>query len=243
MRIISKIHDYYDGALRSSVSDKTYTFIRETKELPDINYNIPSAIEIEGKKFNWNLYPGFIGFCGKVYPFYKVVKFDNFNQEVIEESCHYSMDTLNKLGIDLGVKRKTRRWYSDYDIKAITKWLEKGTNMRVWGTSYDINKDHNIINVFKNERVAYFVYLHTGRGLGYTFTRIREAYPILKDYDFGKVFDSYSAFQEIEMYLTNILVKPDEIKQGILDTITDDLKAQSKGYDKWSFRRMPKEKK
>ena len=48
-----------------------------------------------------------------------------------------------------------------------------------------------------------------------------------------RVFDMHEAFQKLEIYLTNILVKPDEINIHI----SDELKAQAHGYNKFSFRK------
>ena len=68
-------------------------------------------------------------------------------------------------------------------------------------------------------------------------------YPILKNLSFFKMFDAYTCFQKIEHFLTNEIVKPDEISPEIQASITDELKAQAHGYDKWSFRKEPSKKK
>jgi hypothetical protein len=64
--------------------------------------------------------------------------------------------------------------------------------------------------------------------------------PILKDFGMQSVFDPYTTYQEIDMYLNNVLTNrhaPDIIR-------TDDLIRDSKGMDKWSFRQIgPKKRK
>ncbi len=88
------------------------------------------------------------------------------------------------------------------------------------------------MNLFEAKKLAYFAIDPTNYGVK---TKEVEIYPILKKYQFYKVFDTYEAFQKIEHFLTNELIKPDDMKV----VIPDNLKAQSKGFDKWSFRKEP----
>jgi len=242
MRIISKIHDYYDGALRSSVSDKTYTFIRETKDFNSGVY-IPSSSGVETKDSEWSISPGVIGFCGEFYPFIEVNKTPKYPCNAkTKVSFHYNIESFNKLNLDID-KYTPKYWGRYWTKKKLNRWLDKGEIEISWPKSlFDINRDPKLKKIFEKEKVAYFViqnkYINDRHS-----DKIKQLYPTLQDYKFGKVLDSYTAFQKIEMYLTNVLVKPDEIKQEILDTITDELKAHSHGYDKWSFRTMPKDKK
>jgi hypothetical protein len=57
--------------------------------------------------------------------------------------------------------------------------------------------------------------------------------PNLKELEFSKVFDAFTAHQELSMYLGDVLRMRDK------DTIeiSDEDRAKSKGFDKWSFRR------
>ena len=57
--------------------------------------------------------------------------------------------------------------------------------------------------------------------------------PCLKDYEFYRVFDPYTCYQEISMYVGNNLVE-DPNKAW---PIGDKLKVQSHGFDKYSFRK------
>lgn len=64
--------------------------------------------------------------------------------------------------------------------------------------------------------------------------------PILKDYEFYKIFDSFLAFQEIQMYISGVLGNSEK------DTIEidDKHKITQHGFDnKWSFRKEPTKKK
>ena len=61
---------------------------------------------------------------------------------------------------------------------------------------------------------------------------------ILKDFDFVKLFDPYQAFQELQMYLSNIAVPLKPIPE--IDDVT---MAEAKGFNKWSFRKERSSKK
>jgi hypothetical protein len=58
----------------------------------------------------------------------------------------------------------------------------------------------------------------------------------LKEYEFYKVFDAYSAYQELSMFVDGQLAYPG----NIVIEIDDKYKIESKGFDKkWSFRKRP----
>jgi hypothetical protein len=57
----------------------------------------------------------------------------------------------------------------------------------------------------------------------------------LKDIQFYKILDAYTAFQEIEMHIGGVLPRPG----NPIVVITDDkVKAEKHGFDKFSFRKM-----
>jgi hypothetical protein len=58
---------------------------------------------------------------------------------------------------------------------------------------------------------------------------------ILSQYQFFKVLDPYSAFQELEMFLGGIMAP--ENKKMI--EISDRYKIEEHGFDKWSFKKAP----
>jgi len=62
--------------------------------------------------------------------------------------------------------------------------------------------------------------------------------PVLKDYEFYKIFDSYQAFQEIQMFISGVLGS----KEKDIIMIEDKYKIASHGFDKWSFRKEPEKK-
>ena len=60
----------------------------------------------------------------------------------------------------------------------------------------------------------------------------------LKDLEFFRLFDTYTAFQEIAMFLGGLAVPLKEIPE-----VPDKIMVGIKGFDQWSFRKPPQEKK
>jgi hypothetical protein len=77
-------------------------------------------------------------------------------------------------------------------------------------------------DIFFKYNAAYFLY--NGKEI--------EIYPVLKELKFWKVLDSFSAFQEIDQFISGVLTKTEEIKP-----IEDKYLIKQKGFDKWSFRK------
>ena len=57
--------------------------------------------------------------------------------------------------------------------------------------------------------------------------------PCLKDLDFVRVMDPFTAYQEIAMFLGGVMAEQDKAP---LRTGSDEVIAQQKGFDEWSFR-------
>jgi hypothetical protein len=223
MRIVSKIHDYYDGVAKSTGYDASYTFVRKSKDFETSkDFRIPSGqeyvIKVDEKYYTEC---GFVGFCGVMYPFIKI------NNEYF-----YDYDELiEKYPFILNKGKVRRRYYENNSV--YEDWLRKGFLKSWWKDDLDLHSNSEVKEVFRKEKCAYFVVFSPySRNRGNWTSNI---YPILKDYMFYRVFDPVQAFQQIELYLQNVLVPPDVIDYEP----TDELKAQSKGFDKWSFRKMP----
>lgn len=62
--------------------------------------------------------------------------------------------------------------------------------------------------------------------------------PILKDLGFPAILDPYTAFQEISMYMGSVFAK----SEPSMEDISDESMTEAKGFDKWSFRKLPTKK-
>lgn len=228
MKLISKFHDYYDTPFRQSAVDPKHLFKRETTEML-INFSgsryVFRTLKIDSTMKYFSA--GCIGFCGKLYPFIKyheLGKPDEYSYSVEELEKKYSKQLPNP---------SKSSYYNSLNLRP---WLSNGS-IKDWKEEYILHNDKILLNIFDKYKTAYFV-IDPTLGDNYAYYKNPKfpiiLYPRLKDYQFFKVFDTYQTFQCIEQFLTNNLVKPDMIEIKI----PDKLKAESKGFDKWSFRKM-----
>jgi hypothetical protein len=157
---------------------------------------------------------GFIvGFCGKLYLGWK------FEYKVNEWDVIEYTDVI-KTDIIYGYDKAKKFLKADY-------WRSN--------LSDDINyvMNYNPINIFREYKTPIFVYDSDSRK-----PRREPAFfinPILKDYEFYKVVDAFTAFTELQMFIGGVLgVGEKEIVE-----IEDKYKIGQHGFDKWSFRREP----
>ena len=101
--------------------------------------------------------------------------------------------------------------------------------------------DANVIDVFRKYNTPAFVYDcdwsedNYGGNYRHNFT----INPKLKDLQFYKVFDAFTAFQELQMFISGVLGTGEKE----LIEIEDKYKIGQHGFDKWSFRKEPTKRK
>lgn len=243
MRIISKFKDYYDGC-QGYGRDPKLVYVRERKEI-ELNWNehheikeqemlqalkplseIWSAMPSFGKYYEHN--SGCIAFCGKVYPFYlwndeayfqisKLVSAIEADRGKPWASQHYISELLASLKEE---PRKARwRWRHRYGNLNLGNWSDfyEETNLTVPDSLHRFFKSPVVVRLDRKIVVN----------------------PNLKDYNFASQVDPYTAYQELSMYVGNNLATQMDPEVHI----SDKLRAESKGFDEWSFRRPPKGKK
>lgn len=208
--------------------DESVIYQRETKQ---IEYHQPlTAFEkellnltFETSYYEYDLYTssclrmrtlthqGYIGFCGWAYPYYESGKY----WYTWEETTN---DILNAVGIYAEEIRgllegKNNSSRADRAISLTKKRFERGR----------IRIDDEI---FRQLGTPIFRMGKTNKGIG-------EINPCLRDMGFQRVIDPYQCFQEIEMYLSNILTPRDTIA---ITSGDDKVLAQVKGFDEQSFK-------
>lgn len=253
MKLVSKTHDYYDAVFKTSNFDDKYVFVREEREVPFIDLHLKYELCLRDDSFLgfYNLNFGLIGFCGEIHPFvytdtgciYEICK-------PFQSNYFYNTDDLNKEHPEVlsGQAKLYGTHWSSTRIKDIKNWLDKGLCSKTYRTlkqSQDLNihESKELREVFEKHRVSYFAYNQKkSQSLRddnvNKLTQRLELYPQLQRYQFFKVYDTYTAFQKIEHHQTNELVRPDMIEHKI----SDKLKAETHGFDKWSFRKESKKK-
>jgi hypothetical protein len=233
--------DYYDGVVGTMGIDKTIVYERqiidvEEKDMPEFfkrksyysyfrereNNPFYQLGNSRIKRKYWKKYPHesyfIIGFCGKLYvgwKLYSVKNTDDYNN--VNTTITFDLDYIKEL-----FEEKT--WHGNlYD------------NLN-YVTNYDA------IDWFRNMKAPIFVYdedngrthVDTGRH-GWEGNHSKFIInPLLKDYEFYKVFDAFQAFQEVMMFMGGVLGKGEK---EIVE-VEDKYKIAQHGFDKWSFRKM-----
>ncbi len=202
--------------------------------------------EIDGKKYSGIPYLSYysnqidviwykqttIGFCGKLYSCFEVNTFDNRLADTKES-------------------RKTRKFC--FDIEDIDHWVESNCKPSLveayhrkkyksiwssWNSRYGFLKHFDEFNkasnkfehIFEEHRCPQFVTKIVDKKLKIVLN------PLLKDFEFYRIFDPYQAYQEIAMFLGNFA----EPRKNI-PPISDEIMLEAKGFDKkFSFRKEKK---
>jgi len=232
MYIIAKKKDYYDGVAGTTGIDKTIVYDREMIEMDAI----PSAPK--EKKDNplyklgnsrikneyYNQFPHdsyfIIGFCGKLYVGWKLYSVD-------EETNEYNnvITTIT------------------YDQDYITELFEKKGYGGYFQDNLNYVLQYDVMNWFRDIKAPVFVYdqdyMRTHVDVGrYRWLNSHPKLiinPLLKDYEFYKIFDAFQAFQEVSMFMGGVLGRGEKE----ITEVADKYKIAQHGFDKWSFRKMP----
>lgn len=251
MKIISKHRDFFDSAAGTFGIDKTRIFKRETSELKlsepvvffekNNRFNILKCNYVRNQEVGTEKLPNFetfiIGFCGKLYIGWKIWWKDKFDKEY--EQFIYKKDEIKEVLEKHNIKKNNYAYTGNNDKLMLLDELYSSLNNKPFHEFFVKHK----IPYFKTNLNEYFLP---------SFSTIRSKYsyavgstdfilnPILKDYRFMKVFDTVSAFQEIEMYLFGVLSS----NEKNLKEIDEKYRITARGMDKTSFRKVaPDERK
>ncbi len=216
MKLHTDFQDYYDYAVGYGV-DKNVHYNRFSKS---------ARISIKSQR---NL-PHFqdanlLGFCGEIYPFITIKK---FNRKY--DSCEFDSDELKV------VETFHAYSYKEYKNKE-AEWEDYSDSFGYMSQSMDLKLKQFFLDwrlrddaVFLEHKVPVWKIELDEPIYNGTLN------PRLKDYNFEVVKDAFTAFQEISMYLSNILIEQKEIAE-----IEDKYRIEQHGFDKkLSFRHRKK---
>jgi hypothetical protein len=217
MKLHTGFHDYYDNAVGYGIDENVH-YNRFTKEVvikikPRADFP-PAGLETY-----------LLGFCGKIYP---VIKMEKLSRSVYD--CEY----------DYGDYEIIEKYYAYSFEEADGKYHEWGEFCEGFG--YSNNRERIELKQFfmdwsfqddeiflEYETPAWVVRLDRNEKTGFIN-------PELKDFGFDRIKDSFTAFQEISMYLSNILVEQKENA-----AVEDKFRIEQHGFDlKKSFRKEKK---
>jgi hypothetical protein len=226
--------DYYDGVVQSVGMDKTIVYEREIIEITD-NKKMPEQFkhrhwterrenrfssvcraDVDKKKTKKYVdVRGFVvGFCGKLYLGWKF----KFNRIAWDENIKSKVE-LTQTDIIYGYENAKQYLKADYwgsNLADEIKYIE----------SYDP------IDLFRKNKTPIFVYDTEKRDDVFIVNAN------LKDYEFYRVIDAFTAFTELQMFISGVLGTGEK---EIIE-VEDRYKIGQHGFDKWSFRKEPSKK-
>jgi len=253
MRLISKHQDYYDYIAKNpTMSDQSYIWKRKPKEVK-VNFAIPRSIHTGSIERHYSDGIWFYGthaisfvvwFCGRAIPMMKII-YENKPDEYVSSIDDFPPE-LQK---DWGEIRKSKFKNHYNDIMNVFDLAEKpwtATNVDiikldggVAPSKIDVNEMHRQVGspVFCtcNLNECLGGDSHPGCfNIGSYNRPYVIANPILSAINFHKVIDAFSAFKEIERFLTNEMA-PRDFRMD--QPVSDKINAESHGFDKFSFRK------
>jgi hypothetical protein len=253
MLIDSDFHDYYDVILAHGM-DKTCPYLRKTSEIPfsikhswsikdsdtkDLLYSeVGDFIVYRARNNSWAqrkfVHRSLVGFAGAFYPMIEIPHPDRYDEDVIAFSAEEALrvlrdrftDFMKGIEKDKKGRKKDLRWQNCAHPDKMEDFFNQGK----WTPLEHLFREHNVP-----------VLLLTGDSMGQYGGRKRKMVlnPVLKDINFMKVKDPYTAFQEIHGFLSGVL----GVGEPMTAEVGNDDRVSQHGFDKRSFRKEPGGKK
>jgi hypothetical protein len=222
-------HDFYDVAEKHGHSKEGNLYIREMIDIPtpDKSFSFTNGfhIEINFKKYYFDINPIKVIFAGKFY-----------NGIILENKPYNGLSTFKKYFYSLADYRLFISSYEDKIQKVFCNrqyWFEKPSVKvryeKILEDFFNETSDINFFNKCVAHNIAVAVFLRNP-----IFKNDKLIVnPILKDYEFVKALDPYTAYQELSTFVDGYLNQPKEIIE-----VADKYKIEGHGFDyKKSFRK------
>ncbi len=254
MRIISKFQDYYDSALAFGHDERVvferkkvehvvgwkkplptgYDFMLPTLSARTVSYGWSRGrrwkdydTNREGREFTFH--PFTVSFCGKLYPGIRVASrkggfMGEWSSDFAYNFKAYTM-LMDKFGLEF-TDGKRRGW---------TLWGGNKGSPRSEEDSKEYFKraGEDRVAFFAEKGIPIAICESDGYGTGGDTTLLFNSE--LKKVAFYKVFDTYTTFQELDMFISGVMTREGNPMAGISDTDLRD----KKGFNDMSFKKAP----
>ena len=255
MRIISKVRDYYDCG-QAYGQDPDLMYLRRPDEyillsgdqwidrLEDVRDTMPRSWHSP------NLHRFIIGFCGRIYPGYKfsycyhrLGVTQGKDQFTRLERVLYHPDDFKDLFRYKAVQKAFPHFMDK--PKGRSSWWSlrqmRNTNFQAVVQTYEANfASEAFFDLFIEMNSPIWIYdpsaderCRSPRRKG-TFLKINDR---LEPYDFVRIQDPYTAYQELSMFVGGVLRRD----VPIMVPISDESMLRKKGFHDYSFKTRPKE--
>lgn len=259
MKIISKFSDYYDSVLAhtQNVDDgNIYLRLPETIELYATQLNELKSLLLlcsnrttpkmyETQRFipsGYFSYSTFIlGFCGKFYPIVQITKDEKSVAILKEQDFSYFIKDYPR--IEKEYTKTRRHMYNRQEYQNCNSYQECfDTFFRLFYQKSLPLKNDNLF--FEFDTPCFLIEtLNCSQSYRYMSGHIKKNVKIHKNPNLNMlnvqhIIDPYTAYQELDMYLSGVLGANSPKTQEISDKNMRD----KKGFDDWSFKKLPSKK-
>lgn len=242
MRIVNTdFHDYYDALLHLYAEEvhPVYKRKRETKEInidyidvPKVPYNGQNVI---GSNYRDTapLYgkpePMIIGFCGEIYPVYKIHRersFKGYGRDAYSMHYEFVYDAERMIEVEQILRDAepdlARFWHViEHKVKDYEEAFKR------------VKESKQLKSLFEKYKTPIFVLYDFPTHMYFSRETKIIINPNLREYGFMKMVDPYTAIQRLDMFLGNILVEDTALPVVITD---DTVKRDAHGFDNMSFK-------
>ena len=229
MRIISDFRDYYDCVQGLGVDLETM-YLRKKKVVELETWPFPKFWCHPTSRQPVGFRVAIVGFCGKIYPVLEVT-YDWTKPSVF---CYSVEDVDDVVGAHCRDKEiQSYRW--KYSRKRRSQWKVychwPDRQRRAWVKKFfdDCAEPGKHEHLFR-EGPIFVARYNRSNDMSITFN---DKLPR----GFVRMFDPYTAFQEIYMFMCNLAVPLKPIPE-----VSDVDMVMAKGFNKWSFRKEPRKK-
>lgn len=264
MRIISRYRDYYDSATQygvdpnihyirniRSINNRYYPFPKISNRLHSLS-NVYSSNKIIGKELsNWYIYDGVIGFCGDIFPFLKItVSPQNYDRDIKSKFEKYGISVPSPVGslfekfiykiehfddfVNKFLSEQFKKeYYGDktkYPAQFSRKFLTNSWN-EVERIKEKTKEIYSKLFSYEDNKKNILCPIFTCNGKEYIYN------DILRHFEFFKVKDVNTAYNEIYNYMANIAIPLKDIPP-----IDNETMIEIKGFDKKTSFRKTKQK-
>jgi hypothetical protein len=217
MRLHTDFHDYYDHAIGYGIDEKIH-YNRFTKAV-DIKVKASADRPLHHRS-------GILGFCGTLYPFIHIRRYDkkhdcdyldDYEGRIIDDYYAFSNDEYRSKEID---------WHNYSDDFGYSSDDSRRVKLKQFFIDWGVANDEIFVDLGSPIWMMRFR-AHSPNGV---------VNPCIKDLGFDRIKDSLTAFQEISMYVANVLVE-----QKPIAMVDDKHRIEQHGFDlKESFRNTKK---
>lgn len=223
MQIISNFRDYYDCIAKQGV-DTTLKYFRKT-EILEIPYKLPYSPSGLVKT-------RIVGFCGRLYPLVYLV-----DEELNTETLISCIEEIDAWVHSFYKKRELETYYKE-QYRGFKFWLRFNRKKRGLQRKY-FESLFDEINEIKDNPPIYLLDFFISNSCPIFSIRQKDTSVsnlIINDqlskFQFEKVVDPYTAFQELSMFIGGMAAPEKPIP-----AIDDKTMAEAKGFNKYSFRK------